>query len=206
MLILRKLKNFQILFLTFLLLFDFQSHLSAFEQQCLIIPGKKVGEIDKYSDIDHLKQYYGAVNVINAKIGVGEGETKDGTLVVRNGETLFEIFWHTKYKKPKYIRVKNSGINCYTANNIKFNMTLKDVEIINKKKFKLTGFEWDYPGYSISWEGGILSKKLQLIFKKTKSISLNQYINVIGDKSLFSDDKYLRKLVLVVDEIIISID
>ena len=45
-----------------------------------------------------------------------------------------------------------------TAHGIRIGMPLAEVEKLNGKPFKLSGFDWDYGGRVTDWQGGALSK------------------------------------------------
>ena len=76
----------------------------------------------------------------------------------------------------------------------------------NSTNFKLTGFEWDYPGRTTSWAKGKLSKSLQLDFWTDKKIADSDARKVAGDSEIMSSNRVIQKMKLKVKIIFIRWD
>jgi hypothetical protein len=54
------------------------------------------------------------------------------------------------------LREEGEGCRWRTREGIGIGTRLSSLEVLNEGPFVLTGFEWDYSGTVISWEGGAL--------------------------------------------------
>ncbi len=106
----------------------------------------------------------------------GDGEPVPATIVnASNPEATLTVFWDrlddsgshpAEAAHPKSINLcyGNGTIpkTCkwHLADNISFGTSLRELESLNGKEFKLSGFEWDFSGTVINWEEGVLDKEL----------------------------------------------
>jgi hypothetical protein len=127
------------------------------------------GNINKETTEQDLINTYGKKNVQRAKIAV------DGTVLFPGTKDALTIEWKADFAQPERITITNVGTRWRTKEGISIGTTLKTVEQANKGPFKLTGFEWDYPGRTTSWEKGKLSPSLQLDFAATKKVSVKEH-------------------------------
>jgi hypothetical protein len=86
---------------------------------------------------------------------------------------------------------------------------LAEVEKVNGKTFKLTGFDWEFGGRVSNWQGGALAKipggcELRLGFNPWADAPDLARDKVSGEKEFFSSDPNMRASKPTVSEIIIS--
>lgn len=147
--------------------------------------------------------YFGAKNVKRQKVSLGEGETADGTVIYPNDAKRRASFvWKNTKKRdiPEAIFVCDTPSLWRLPNEITTGTTLIELEKLNGKPFKLSGFDWDNGGTVLSWNGG----KLESAFKsKSGKVSATLQLvptaknypdELIGDKELLSSNKNMHKL------------
>lgn len=102
---------------------------------------------------------YGAERVTRQSVDLAEGESEI-TTVLFSGDSLrrLEIFWTdtTARSAPASARLQGDASHWVIGKGVTLGATLADVERANGRPFTLTGFNWDYAGTVISWEGGQL--------------------------------------------------
>lgn len=111
-----------------------------------------------------LRLMYGPENVKNGEIQIGEGEVESGTVVFPDDPLKrIEVLWADPEKRiPKSVYL--GGHNAAdgdeslwrTTYGITLGTTLLELERINRKPFRLAGFDWDYAGTVLSWNSGVL--------------------------------------------------
>ncbi len=154
---------------------------------------------------DALKTQFGADRVEFKDLGGPEGEEMPGTLV--NGGDLrrrLEIVWadEAARAKPQMLRIM-AGWDEATASDVtpvwttpggvKIGLTVAEVEALNGKPFKLSGFGWDYGGMVMSWEGGKLAEGEGTCSVQPFFTPRADYADSIsGDISVMSDNPQLR--------------
>jgi hypothetical protein len=149
---------------------------------------------------------FGARNVIDGDVGVGEGETAPGTTVFpRDPIRAIDILWKDPKTKrsPHILSIGGKASQWKTAHGISLGTSLRELEQINGKPFVLSGFGWDYSGTVYSWEGGVLSKDFEghgrVILRLDTDLvppSLPQpdYNHVSGDGSFSSSNPAMQKI------------
>jgi len=148
---------------------------------------------------------YGATNVVDQDIDVGEGETEHGTVLFPNDPMReIEIIWkNAQESAPASLEVRGGRSVWKTSHGISLGTTLKELEKINGRKFSLSGFGWDYPGTVWSWEDGMLSKDfsnngyrvlLRLDAGQTSNVTTKELGSVTGDQSFSSANSVMQKL------------
>ena len=151
------------------------------------VPGKQVGLITSSSTEGDIIYAYGKENVTRGEIGLGEGETTMATIVFPLSENELLIRWveGQAYKKIESINIMNAGANWKTSQGITIGTTLEQLLSINKKSFNFTGFEWDYAGGVMDWNGGSIDKNLKITMEPTKEEAV--FPDLLGD-TIFSTD------------------
>lgn len=171
-----------------------------------IDPASKVGKITKTSSEAELVKVYGKENVKKHQIPVGEGTFVAGAILFPGSKNELLIEWKDGRKNPVRITIKTSQGSWWFSNGLKVGNSLDKVEKYNSTAFKLTGFEWDYPGRTTSWEKGKLSKSLQLDFWTDKKIADSDARKVAGDSEFMSSNRVIQKMELKVKTIFIRWD
>lgn len=172
----------------------------------LIKPATNVGAITKTTTEADLKRIYGAKNVQRYEVGVGEGEVVPGTILFPGTKRELTIEWEKAYRNPVRITISKPKSEWSLNSGIKIGSTQEEVEKANGGDFKLTGFEWDYPGRTVSWEKAKLPPQLQLDLDPTVQLPWQEYSKVLGDNFYSTQNKVIRKLKLVVSVIYIRWD
>lgn len=182
-----------------------------------IVPGVKVGAITARTSEADLKKIYGGKNVRAGDIGIGEGETVPGTIVYPNDpRKRIEIAWKdaTAKKSPDFVQFNGDKSLWTIAPGISLGTSLKALEQFNGKGFVLTGFEWDYAGTVIDWNGGKLARKfgkdnkfaiLRLSPKTYGNRALQKDLDAVaGDRDFSSKNKSMQKINPAVYQIIVK--
>ena len=119
-------------------------------------------------------------------------------------EVLIE--WKADFANPRKISVAHPNSAWRIDSGIAVGSTLDEVEKLNGGPFKMTGFEWDYPGRTVSWESGVFPAQLQLDFEPSAKISQPELFQVVGDGHFSSKNRIIKKMKLKVNAIHIRWD
>lgn len=170
----------------------------------IIEPGVRAGVINRQSTHESLIRQLGADAVIKEKLHVGEGESVQGTIIFPNTNNELMIYWQNEdFETIRQITISKPGGQWQTSNGIYIGQPIKEVTRINGSPFNLTGFQWDYAGKTLNWQGGTLSPHLTLAFDYNGDISIYPFL--IGDKIISSDNSSLLKVDPRVRQIIVTI-
>lgn len=178
----------------------------ASSQDYIIDPTIRVGAITPTTTEKDLISLFGADNVKRYEIDVGEGDVVEGTMLFPGTDHALTIEWKTSFANPERITIRSGSTVWQTVQGIKIGSTLEEVEEANGNNFKITGFEWDYPGRTVSWEGGTLPKQLQLEFEPQTEVSFQEIMQVSGDSYFSSSNEIFKKMQLKVAVIYIRWD
>lgn len=163
-----------------------------------ISPKERVGKIIPTSTEADLKKIYGNSNVKTYEVDVGEGDVVEGTIVFPDTNKELTIEWKKNKASPERITIYRSDTPWNTISGISIGTTLEELERINGGSFMLTGFEWDYPGRTVSWEKGKLPIQLQLDLDSEVKISNKELMQVSGDSNFSSNNPIIKKMKLKV--------
>src|SRR5438874_9457329 len=121
-----------------------------------LIDCSKNSPINNSTTTDDLMNKFGASQVLNGRVNVGEGETQPGVMVFPGDpKRRLAITWGQRTKAlPMIVRISGKETTWTTFAGIGIGMTLKQIEKINGRPFILTGFGWDYDGAVKSWRSG----------------------------------------------------
>jgi hypothetical protein len=138
---------------------------------------------------------FGAENVRDADVPVGEGETQRASVIFPGTPSAIEILWSGE--RPEQLRVAPGGTAVRSYQGIALGMDLAAIERINGRPFEMTGFDWDYAGTVTSWRGGTLDQvtggacRLLLRFEPPPG---TEDESLMGDRMFRSDDPRMRAL------------
>ncbi len=118
-------------------------------------PGKKVGPITAKTTYTELVAVFGAANIGDATIPLGEGKTEAGTVIFPKDPDK-RLFVQWAIPKEKLHSVIVEGTRWKTGSGIGIGTPLSEVVKANGGPFSFAGFGWDYAGYVINWKGGLL--------------------------------------------------
>lgn len=134
------------------------------EDAWLLLASGQSGTINARTTWKDLVKKFGAANVVDQDVDVGEGETEPGTTVYpKDPKRRIEIIWKNQAERrdPSSVRVNQAGSRWKALHNISIGTSLKELERINGRPFRLAGFQWDYSGTVLSWDGGALDKEFK---------------------------------------------
>lgn len=169
-----------------------------------IDPGVRAGIITRESSHESLTRMLGPEEVVKDKLHVGESEWVQGTIIYPNTKNELLIYWQNEdFKTIRQIMISKPGGQWQTLSGIHIGQSIKEVTTLNGAPFNLTGFQWDYAGKTLNWQGGKLSPHLTLAFDYNGDISIYPFL--IGDKVISSDNSSLLKVDPRVRQIIVTI-
>jgi hypothetical protein len=178
----------------------------------LILAGGEKGAINPNTTRKDLVRMYGAANVVDDEVEVGEGEMETVTTVFpKDPKRSIEIMWKDSDKKtvPDSLTIRGCASRWKTAHNISLGMPLKQLEGLNGRPFHLSGFGWDYGGSVLSWSDGTLAPELSgarghVILRLTcsgNSVTKEEGSKVAPDGDFSSQDPIMQKMNPTVGEI-----
>ena len=170
----------------------------------IINPLTNVGPITRETSEGDLINLFGAENVEAILIPVGEGETVPGTRLFGGTPNAVDIEWKYTSQSPQRMTIRSGGTNWRTSEGLRIGSSLTDVTQVNGGAFDLTGFEWDYPGRTVDWQGGSLADALQLDFRRTQQIPTEELL--YGEGPYSSQEPSMQKMGLVIEQISIRWD
>ncbi|TDU73056.1 hypothetical protein EI77_01523 [Prosthecobacter fusiformis] len=153
-----------------------------------IVPGVRVGPIEKGITLFGLKTLFGGGQVKAADIGVGEGETLPGAKLFEGTDKELEILFNPEGDEKEVWDIRVIGKGWKFENGLKLGQTLEEVEAINGAPFIVLGFGWDYGGFA-NFKDGKLDSKVGIRFG-TGDAELDD--SLVGDREILSTDKKLR--------------
>jgi hypothetical protein len=109
----------------------------------------------------NLIKHFGAANVTNGEISIGEGETAPGTILfAKSPEDRVEILWRDRggLRLPQSVSIHGEKSRWTTPGGLTLGQDLRTVQRLNGRTFRLLGFGWDYEGTVASWSGGAFSR------------------------------------------------
>jgi hypothetical protein len=177
-------------------------------REWLILPGgASGGSISTQTTEGDLIRTYGKKNIVSQDVGIGEGETEPGTeLFPTDPLRRVDILWKDPVEKrgPKSVWISGTKSLWGTVHGISLSTTLKKLEQLNRKPFRLTGFAWDYSGTVLSWNGGSLEQELgqadrpgRIILRLDCTQDQYQqpdYKSLLGDRGFSSAHPAMEKL------------
>jgi hypothetical protein len=180
------------------------SETSASRNWVILPGGESGGAITAQSSEIDLIRMYGSENVAAQDVDLGEGETERGTELFANDPARrVDILWKDPSGKrsPKRIQISGAKSRWRTVHGICLGTTLKQLEQINRKPFRIAGFAFDYSGTVISWSQGALEQELDSPGRVILRLEPPQdqwqqpdYRSVLGDRSFSSGHPAMQRL------------
>lgn len=162
-----------------------------------VVAGKRVGPITAYSSLRILQSLFGRAQVQAGKVPGAEGETLDGAYIKRGTDQELQVIWKADAVGKRIESVRIIGRAWKFENGLSVGLSVSEVEKINGRPFKISGFDWDYGGYA-SFEGGVLERGLSVRFKPGEESYSRE---VVGEKQVPSTSAALRAANPVVTEL-----
>jgi len=132
----------------------------------LIIAGGKKGAINSHTTRKDLVRMYGAANVVDQDMDIGEGETQPGTfLFPKDPQRQVELLWKDPDNKtgPKSAHIWGKKSLWHGVQGITLGTSVSELERLNGRpfRFELIHAGTDMAQEAISWRGGLLEKEFQ---------------------------------------------
>jgi hypothetical protein len=134
----------------------------------VIVPGVRVGPLTASSGRADLERIFGAAPMVDRAIDMGDDSARPGTVVYPNDPSAtLAIVWRDETRRlPEQVLVcyglaRGAACRWRTASGIGINTSLRELENANGRPFLLLGFERDFAGTVMSWEGGKLARELE---------------------------------------------
>jgi hypothetical protein len=171
----------------------------------ILVSGEK-GAINAHTTRQDLVRIYGASNVVDKDVDFGEGEAEPATVVFpKDPERSIEILWRDKDKKtlPAFVLIEGETSRWKTVHNISLGTTLKELQGLNGRPFRLAGLGWDESGTVRSWNKGALATELderhgQVLLRLSQSsgshLPEEEQSQVLGDSDFSSDHPVMQKI------------
>lgn len=156
-----------------------------------IVPGVRVGPVEKGMTLFGLKTLFGGGKVKPAEIPGPEGTTLEGARLFEGTDKELEIIFNPEGAEKEIWDIRIIGKVWKFDNGLKLGMTVEELEKINGRAFTISGFGWDYGGYA-NFEGGKLAGKVTIRLDPPEAAVIPEALS--GDRAIPSSDKKLRAL------------
>ncbi len=154
----------------------------------IIIPGKRVGPVAASDSELSLITHLGGDVVERGEFSIGEGEMVQATYLFPGTSQELVLLWENQdFENLIEVRIRKKDSKWVLENGLKVGTSLSDVVKLNGGDFLMTGFEWDYAGTSLNWQGGALPDKLTLIFEPPKNV----IPELMGDQAISTGTRSL---------------
>jgi len=132
----------------------------------LILADGEKGSINADTAREDLVRYYGAANVVDQDVDIGEGEMQPATfLFPQDAERRIEILWKDPDRRasPSSVEIRGKKSQWHGAHGISLGTTLLELQRINGRPFgfALVNDGTDIANEQMSWHGGSLEKDFQ---------------------------------------------
>jgi hypothetical protein len=156
-----------------------------------------------------LKQKFGADHVKYDTIWGMEGSFDMGSYLDKGTKDEVQIMWkdslHRSEISGAMITAPTTDGDKYSFDNkwqsssgVKLGMTTDELEKLNGKSFSFSGFDWDYGGGVMGWNGGRLDKQgVSVTLTEGNSwttVSEKEAESIMGDQTVSSDNAIVKKL------------
>ncbi len=132
----------------------------------LILANGANGSINAYTTREDLVRLYGAANVVDQDVDMGEGEMQPATfLFPEDPERRIEILWKDPDRRanPSSAQIRGKKSRWHGVHGVSLGTTLMELQHINGRPFgfALVNDGTDMADERISWHGGSLEKDFQ---------------------------------------------
>jgi hypothetical protein len=123
------------------------------------------GPLNLHTTHEDLVRAFGAANIVEQDGIEGfSGEMEYVTVIFpKDPQRSIEIRWRDADKKtvPESMTIRGRKSRWKAEHGISLGTSLNELERLNGRPFRLTGFYWDYSGTVTSWDKGVLEEDLQ---------------------------------------------
>lgn len=104
-----------------------------------------------------LQERLGAANAVAQTLPGAEGEEISGWVLYPDDPTRkIEVYLDESGEHPDTLMVQSTATHWVLPNGLRVGLDTKALQALNGKPFKFYGFEWDYGGTIVNWNGGKL--------------------------------------------------
>jgi|SRR5262249_36629622 len=161
------------------------------------------------SQLDLVKAF--GRDVVVQEVPGAEGERLKASVIYPNDPRLrLEVLWNNdRALRDPLIRINSQSI-WSAPNGIRLKLPLADIEKMNGKPFKLSGFGWDYGGRATDWQAGALARPqpggcaVSIGFSSADNAPQAALAKVSGDNEFQSNNPNVRAVRPYVSEITIG--
>ena len=167
---------------------------------------------DRYSNHVDLVKAFRSNNVVYREVDGAAGQKiKASVLYPDDPKARLEFVWSDEKARRRPLLIKAKDQSAWTTTHgVRIGMPLAEVEQVNGKPFKLSGFDWDYGGRVTDWQGGALSKPqrggctIAVEFVHPEDAPEANLTKVTGDSEFLSDNADIRAVEPYVGAVTIS--
>jgi hypothetical protein len=163
-------------------------------------------------DSNHLKlaMTYDTKNVEFSEVDAGAGKTMASIIYPKEPKHRLEIWWsNVDKRKDTYLIAINSASTWTGPHGLRLGLSLADLEKLNRKPFKLRGFDKDKVAAVTDWDGGTFAAlpggcKAGVLLRAEAKAAIEVIAALPGDHEFSSTDPALRATRPAVTEILIG--
>jgi len=129
----------------------------------LILTNGEKGSINARTTRQDLVRLYGAEDVTDRDVNVGEGATETATVLFPNDpKRTVEILWqdHDKKSNPSRVTISGKTSHWHAVHGISLGTSYSELERLNGRPFQVS-WGTDQGSVLLSWKGGLLERDLK---------------------------------------------
>lgn len=164
------------------------------EDDRIIEPGERVGLLTEQTSPESLVAALGAASLEDREVPLGDGLTEPSTVVFPSDSAQrLNVFWGREDGRLLPCRVELRGDTSLwrTSEGVTLGTTLKELEALNGRSFRLFGYGTEGFGTVQSWEGGNLGKRFGSWRSGNWMESQRMIVRLTPSKPDFGDSVYL---------------
>ena len=167
------------------------------------------GPFSKDSSMLKLAMVFDSRNVTFTEVDVNGTKVGASILFAKDPKRRLEIWWSNPSRSDTYLILINGQSTWSAPDGVKLGLTLADVQKLNKKPFKIKGFNKDNVATVDDWDGGALATipggcKFGISLQADSKASADDISALPADKEFSSDDATMRAVKPKVSEILIG--
>lgn len=163
-------------------------------------------------DSSHLKlaMAYDLKNVDFSEVDAGSGKTMASIIYPKDPKRRLEVWWlEPERRKDTYLIAINGQSTWAGPDGLRLGLSLADLEKLNRKPFKLKGFDKDSVASVTDWDGGTLAAlpggcKAGVLLHADAKVPPTTLSALPADREFFSVDPAMRAANPSVSEILIG--
>jgi hypothetical protein len=168
------------------------------------------GAFGKDTSHARLASLFGAKNVVFQPVDGPEGSKMNATVIFPNDpKRRIEVLWHDENARKKPATIVIGPQSTWRARGFRIGERIDDVERVNGKPFKMSGFDWTYGGAARDWQGGKLENlsggcRLGMRFEADPNAPGSARDSLTGNREFASDDPGMRAVTPKIVELIVG--